>query len=430
VPHARLVVALLVALALAGPLARLGADDLPPTERAGLARVAGEWRELGAWAISQGLHDEARGCLERATEAQAEAPDLAALRRDLEASRATPSDADRKRWDQKRQQTARAVAGLWDRLSALAAQGSAPARAATYGLRAVDAHATPRRWEALERLLAAPGVDAAAADLAARALALGPPAEARPRLEETALLATTSAPALRAARGHPMRYWLSVPRGWRRAAGPWAVLVAVEGAGCNFEGMARGYVGARGARPLVVVTPCGTSNTNAIEGELRARYEGWYGKDELDRALRDRLAWDMAGLLAVLDDLKADVGAADRAAITGFSGGGLLTYAMLLGHPGRLRAAAPACGNFNGRGPAAPPPPSELGLPVLLLTGADDPHREFTFGDKGQPGIEPQTDAAEALLRRLGYTSVRRTQVPGLAHDPACAKVLEFLDGL
>ena len=43
------------------------------------------------------------------------------------------------------------------------------------------------------------------------------------------------------------------------------------------------------------------------------------------------------------------------------------------------------------------------------------------------PGIEPQTDAAQALLRDLGYTRVQRTLVPGLAHTPAHAHVLDFL---
>jgi hypothetical protein len=61
------------------------------------------------------------------------------------------------------------------------------------------------------------------------------------------------------------------------------------------------------------------------------------------------------------------------------------------------------------------------------VTGADDPHRDFTFGNKAMPGIEPQTDAAVELLQRRGYESVMRRMLPGVGHDPAPRHVLDAL---
>ena len=67
-------------------------------------------------------------------------------------------------------------------------------------------------------------------------------------------------------------------------------------------------------------------------------------------------------------------------------------------------------------------------LPIHVITGGRDPHREWTHGKQGSPGIEPQTDAAMAALKRAGLTRVKRTLIPELAHSPARKQVLDFFE--
>lgn len=59
-----------------------------------------------------------------------------------------------------------------------------------------------------------------------------------------------------------------------------------------------------------------------------------------------------------------------------------------------------------------------------------DEHRDFTFGKKDSPGIEPQTDNAVAALKQLGYAKVERTMLPGVGHSSCAAQVWKFVDGV
>jgi poly(3-hydroxybutyrate) depolymerase len=217
--------------------------------------------------------------------------------------------------------------------------------------------------------------------------------------------------------------WLSLPKGWKRK-GEWPVLVAVDGAGSNFLGAARGFAQSRGARDFLVLAPCSLSNTNALEP---VKYP-FYSKETLDEGGRDRIGFDLAGLDGLLAVLKERFGASDRIGITGFSGGGNLCYGWLARHPDRTRFAIPACANFSGLGFQAAQPVEGGGPPIRIVTGANDEHREFTFGKKDSPGIEPQTDRAVEALGRLGFTKLERRMLPGVGHSSCHAQVWEFAD--
>jgi hypothetical protein len=65
---------------------------------------------------------------------------------------------------------------------------------------------------------------------------------------------------------------------------------------------------------------------------------------------------------------------------------------------------------------------------VRILTGAADQHRDFTFGNKDSPGIEPQTDRAVAALKELGFKDVTRTMLPGVGHSACGPQVWEAVD--
>ena len=121
-------------------------------------------------------------------------------------------------------------------------------------------------------------------------------------------------------------------------------------------------------------------------------------------------------------------GGAGKIGITGFSGGGNLTYCFTMLHPDRVLFAAPACGNFNPGMARGAEPIEGGGPPIHILTGEADPHRDFTHGNKNSPGIEPQSNWAEAKLKELGFTNVRRSMLPGVKHSSCARQVYEFAD--
>ena len=265
--------------------------------------------------------------------------------------------------------------------------------------------------------------------LAARMLARGWEATG----EGDAAEAITAAVAARASSelvllgsaSHPLVAFVSLPKSWKRGKS-YPVLIGVDGAGSGFEGYGKQSASVRGSRDVIGLYPMTLSNTNALDA---AKYP-YYEKQVLDEhaGVAQRLEFDLAGVNAVLALLQAHLGAEDKVFLTGFSGGGQFTYLKLLREPQTVAGAVPCCGNFGGGGvQGAPGAGADGGPPVLLLTGENDQHREFTHGDKNSPGIEPQTDAAEQALAKLGYKHVTRRMVPS-GHSPLHDKVWEFVD--
>ncbi len=287
---------------------------------------------------------------------------------------------------------------------------------------------------------------------------------------------------------HPIRFHLSLPPGYDAQSRKWPVLVCLAGADSDFQVHLDRYASVRGRVPFLVVAPCTVSSTNAIEGSHREFYRGLYSEKVLRDAERNRLAWDESGLLAILTDLRRDFGADDRVVITGFSGGGLLTYRMLLAHPDQLRVAVPVCANYFGdTGPTDPTPLSarEKALPVRIVVGEFDrrlgggrsPERTprspwllpalaaavlgaaylvlrrmkragsvrvwiaivvavsgvgatVLIKSRNNELIDPQTRAAVQQLEARGYTNVTVAVVPGMGHTLAPERVVEVFNDI
>jgi hypothetical protein len=250
------------------------------------------------------------------------------------------------------------------------------------------------------------------------AIALDP---SKARVQRLAALAQ-EAPLLFQAPGHDFAVWLSIPKAWRPGR-EWPVLVSVDGAGADFLGNARTFLGARGSRDWITIAAHALSCTNEID---RAKFPA-YSREVIDRWNGDRVGFDVPGLLGVLDAVRDLFGGAPKVAITGFSGGGNLCYGFTLRHPDRVLCAAPACANFQpglARGAARP---EAGGPPVHVMTGADDPHRHLTHG-KTPPGIEDQTDMAMKAFADQGFTNVKRTMLPGVGHSALPREVWSFVD--
>jgi hypothetical protein len=252
----------------------------------------------------------------------------------------------------------------------------------------------------------------------ARAVDLDP---TKPRVAKQAAAAKDGIALLKAP-GHPMMAWLALPNGWKPGK-QYPVLVTVEGAGANFVNNALGFRNLRGSRDVILLTPWALSSTNALEiGKFPA-----YGKPLLETHADQgkRLSFDVDGLERLLDVVQARFGGAPKAAITGFSGGGLLAYSFTMRKPARVMLAAPACPNFSPISVQGASKVEGGGPPVRIFTGADDEYRESVGGERG---IEHQTDRAIEELKRLGFQDVQRSMLPGVGHSSCVLQVWLALD--
>jgi len=332
-----------------------------------------------------------------------------------------------------RRSAAAAVAKVYDRLAALPRDKADEPRFEGYLLAAARWEPTDgRRKRILSAVEAAAGAGRpeAAGRLLAGAERLDPEGSAKGKYDALAQSLAAKDLLAMGSPGHDLIGWVSLPRGWTKGKS-WPMLLGVEGAGCGFAGYCRGLATARGSRPFIVVIPFSFSNTNSPFAPAK-----WpvYAPDLVQRwdaAAAPRTDFDGPGALALLDAVRRRFGGEEKVFVTGFSGGGNLAYWMLIRHPERVRGAAPACANFSGMGlDGAPGAGPGGGPPVHLLTGEKDPHRDFTFGDKNQPGIEPQTDRAVEALKGLGYTRIERTLVKGAGHAALADQVWRFVDGV
>ncbi|HYC78563.1 MAG TPA: hypothetical protein VEI02_13125 [Planctomycetota bacterium] len=222
---------------------------------------------------------------------------------------------------------------------------------------------------------------------------------------------------------HPMEAYVSLPKDWSATAKtPWPVVVAFDGAGSVFQNRALEMKRAASRRPYVVVVPFTFSNANELEEHKYPSYPADVVKGLKGAETRlARIAWDFAGLDALMPELRRRFKLEERVYVTGYSGGGMATYAWLVRRPAEVAAACPVSANFGeafvGDGPA----PENGGPPVRLITGENDSAKERIF---------PQSDAATAFLKNRGFAAVERTHLPGRGHETFPDLCLDFFDAV
>ncbi|MCE9582209.1 MAG: hypothetical protein K8T20_06930 [Planctomycetes bacterium] len=221
---------------------------------------------------------------------------------------------------------------------------------------------------------------------------------------------------LRKASNHDMQYYLVLPKDWDPKK-KWPIMVYVEGAGCNFKPAIENWGEQRGDFNCILITPQGFSNTNAL-ADMKGKYTyTWEFMEPFDKDSEKRFRFDEAGLLNVLDDVRKEFNGEDKIYITGFSGGGNLTWRMIFGHPDLLVCAAPACPNFYMSLELSTAAERET-LPVKVFQGDKD---ENLAGN-----LEPGWQNAKKICDEKGWKNVSRVMVPGRGHDTCMKEVLEF----
>jgi len=397
----------------------LADSKLDKEEKQDLPRIAAEWVELGHWCAERNLLPQARLCADHAAAAAPQAPDVVALVAAVSSGDATPQEKDVKEWPKKLQAAGKKLAPLYDRIVAAGA-GEVDAkiveRVDGWFLSALEVDPSAHRWEKVMAFIEDSKDGARAERIADRALAFKPPEKWVARLRSVGDAAAIQGVVLKTASTHPLRYFLSLPKGYERRPGKkWPVFLYVDGSGSLFEEGAKAWRDNRGKLGMIIVAPCTFSNTGRVQGdEAMARYRKWYSDAAIEEGSKKRLEFDEEGLLAVIKDLEKNYDAESRIYMTGFSGGGTPTYMMIWKHPDLLAAAAPVCA-VSGRG--APEQSSKAtaddkSFPIHIITGEQDPR------------MIPGSDAMAESLKNAGYADVKRTTVPGMGHKSAIPQVI------
>jgi dienelactone hydrolase len=220
---------------------------------------------------------------------------------------------------------------------------------------------------------------------------------------------------------HPIQYYISLPRyragGSSTAAQPQALVITVDGSDREFWGYHAAFVRARRDLPFALVTPFVVSN-----GGPPNRSDYSYSADIFKAALGDPLTFDVAGVSAIIRDLRGRFGSGLPVYLTGFSAGGHLTWLFLLTHPDLLAGAALASANFAGRG---------LQLGSIARTPARVPVRAF-YGaeDRRADALLSQWDHARVEAEQRGCCDLTRVVVPGASHSPFARTVIEYFTDL
>jgi predicted esterase len=415
-------------------LAEQNEPALTKQEQLAFKNIISEWNKLCEWCIPKKLGTEARQLADRIESIDPLYSGFKSLKERATSCEDSAIDDDKKAYETKLSSAKRTVAGYYDGLINSLLQSTdqkAKERCDAYSLTALELAPTDSRWNvvssATNNLIKDKKFDRAV-NMIDRAQSLNPPEKFaqgfKTALDNVALVNLI----LKTAFAHPIKYYFSLPTEFKRTKDKkWPVLICVDGAGSDFKGRAASYKNKRGNLPYIVVGPCTFSNTNAIEGNMLKKYQQYYSDDIIEEAKKQKFEWDEQGILAIINELQVNYNAESKVYITGFSGGGNAAYLMIFKHPNLLNGAAPACANFISRGYAdikGQFSGDDLNFPIHILTGEKDPHREYAFGKKEMPGIEPQTDRAEAQLKEFEYPNCKRTMVPGMGHSAAEDQVI------
>ncbi len=393
-----------VLLSLAPASGQQAKGPAPSREAEFKKAVGAAWEKLAAWCAERKLGAQAKAAAELALAADPSNGKAAAAKSAEDGG----SEADLKEHAAKLASTRKQVSVLWRQLAVQPHEDKDDVRYDEYWALALelDPKGVQPAYDAEWRGALAKDWKRAAR-MISREEGLVPADPARTRaLRDLEAKHSTAEPVLKKASAHELRYFLSLPKGWSPER-TWPVLVVVDGAGSSFEAQCRRHAGFRGDVPVILLAPCTFANTNSLNKD---KYP-WYPQSLLDEVDKSgRLPWDDAGLLAALEDVRKDYGGEERFFITGYSGGGNLTWWNVFTRPARLRGAFPACANFYAK--PAQAPEGGRDVPVRAFQGDKDGHLAM---------LTEQWNQAEALLKEWGYTNFSRQLLPGVGHT-ACHK--------
>jgi dienelactone hydrolase len=224
---------------------------------------------------------------------------------------------------------------------------------------------------------------------------------------------------------NPSVGYVSLPPHWKPGV-KYPILLCFPGDGTGYEWIGGSYRDARGDAPYIVLAPVIFCNCNNTSAETHGK---WYGPDitsqetfssDTTASMGRRLQFDKPGIFALLKATRTYLGG-NKIYVTGFSGGGIACYLMLLQIPSEIAAGAPACANYF----MEPPPGRGMGAPVMQFFGQNDPFMDHIGNG---PGLREEGQEAAKALQSAGYRQIGQTIVDGKSHDAMVQQVVEFFN--
>ncbi len=146
--------------------------------------------------------------------------------------------------------------------------------------------------------------------------------------------------------GHPMQYYLSLPKDWTTSKS-WPVVVVLEAADKEYQKNAERFEAARGDMPFILVAPINTNNGNQGRRDPKLfpySNETWdYIEKVGDCQFNDE------GIGKIIQEVTSKYNGEKKVYITGFEAGAHALWSIVFNHPEWLKAAAPVAGNFRNR---------------------------------------------------------------------------------
>ena len=224
---------------------------------------------------------------------------------------------------------------------------------------------------------------------------------------------------------HAMVAYVSIPWKWSPAK-PSPALFCFAGAGKEYKQICDNFHNAVGDGPYVVVSPVTLSNTNSVN---EAGFAAWYPASVVKpydggmnpNSIRQRMEFDLPGVLALAKAMHESANTEERICITGFSGGGLPCYGTMITSPNLIAAAAPACANYYLN---LPPHGRANNVQVQQFFGEKD---NFNAAINTAPGLIAQGHEAASALSAMGYDIADPVLVPNVGHAPMVQQVIDFM---
>jgi hypothetical protein len=237
-----------------------------------------------------------------------------------------------------------------------------------------------------------------------------------------AIPAFASDPQLKTAAGHPMQYYVSLPKAWSTAR-TWPVVMIIEAAEREFLKTLNAFEKARGDRPFILVTPLVTTNGGANYRQAETYH---YSEETWAQVEKNRCGFDFDGIAAVAADVRKLYHGESQYFLTGWEAGGHTVWALLFAHPEEVRAAAPAVTNYAARCMEGgfSNAPARVKLPVTVFQVDTERNKA--------PGMYVYRQSQEAMkaAREHGFQNVTEHVAAGRPHGPLAEDVLEYFGGL
>ncbi len=225
---------------------------------------------------------------------------------------------------------------------------------------------------------------------------------------------------LKTAIGHPMQYYVSLPKGWTPAK-KWRILVVLEAAEKEYKANAMRFVAARQDLPFIILAPFIVTNGNAGRRDPAIFPYTPATWDNIEKI--GNCTFDTEGLEGVIGDVQKEYQGEEKVLMTGFEAGTHLLWSYIFTRPERLAAAIPVSGNYIGRcveEALISKHPSRTNLPIHALYGAND----TLWGRKG--GNFAQWERAKQLALKSGYANISEEELPAIGHVPVPKEIISY----